>query len=90
MSNQNPFDSDGGNLTGLPRGMVSITPSDSVDLDNVIIGLDCTGTEGDVSVVTAKGQTITYPITNSKMLVCGITRVNATGTTATGLFGFEA
>lgn len=90
MSNDNPFDSNGGNLTGLARGLVSITPNDSTDLTNVLVGLTCKTTAGDVVVITAKDQTVTYPISLDEVLPVGIKRVLATGTTAAGLWGFEA
>jgi hypothetical protein len=90
MGNQNPFDSDGGNLTGLARNMVAITPNDSADLENVLVAIECTGAAGNISVVTAKGVTVTRPITATQIIPCGIVRVLATGTTATGLWGYEA
>ena len=90
MGNDNPFDSDGGNLSGLARGMVSITPNDSTDLTNVLVGIECTGTAGNIAVVTAKGQSITRPIAAAQIIPCGIVRVLSTGTTATGLIGYEA
>jgi len=89
MSEQNPFTGSGGNLTGLARGLVSITPDDDNDLTNVIVGLTCKGAGGDVVIVTAKDQTVTYPIELGDILPVGIKRVRATDTTATGLWGFE-
>ena len=89
MSQQNPFDSSGGNLTGLARDIIPITPSDSTDLTNVALGIICKGTAGDVVVITEKGNTRTYPIAAEEILPVGIRRVLSTGTTATTLWGFE-
>jgi len=90
MSNQNPFDSSGGNLTGFARDVVPITPNDSTDLANVLLAITCKGAAGNVVVITAKGNTRTYPITVGEILPVGISRVLSTGTTATTLWGFEA
>ena len=90
MSNENPFDSSGGNLTGLAKDVVPITPNDSTDLPSVLIGITCKGTAGDVVIITAKGTTRTYPIGANEILPVGISRVLSTGTTATTLWGFEA
>lgn len=90
MGNQNPFDSNGGNLTGFARDVVPITPNDSTDLTNVLLAITCKGTAGNVVVITAKGNTRTYPITVGEILPVGISRVLSTGTTATTLWGFEA
>ena len=66
-----------------------ITPSDSTDLDTRIRAFITDGS-GDVSVVTSTGETRVIP---SEIIVAGIpflvicTRVNATDTTATTIWG---
>lgn len=90
MSNQNPFDSNGGNLSGFARSMVSITPDDATDLANVLIGIICKGTAGNVKITTVAGDTVTVPISADEILPVGITRVWSTDTTATTLWGFTA
>jgi hypothetical protein len=80
----------GANLTGFARDVMPITPSDTVNplTDEALIGLTCKGTAGNVSGLTALGNTRVYPISFDEKLPVGIVRVNATGTTATGLWGF--
>lgn len=90
MSISNPFDSSGGNLSGFATDVISVTPNDSTDLANVALGITCKGAAGDVVFVTAKGTTRTYPITLGEVLPVGIARVLSTGTTATGIWAFEA
>jgi formylmethanofuran dehydrogenase subunit B len=65
---------------------VPVTPSDTVDLEDVSRGI-YVGTTGDVEVITAKGRTVVIP-----NLVAGIehggrfTRIKAARTTATDIF----
>lgn len=86
---RNPFDSSGGNLSGFARDIVPVTPSDSTDLDPVAIAIICKGAAGDVVVTTVDGNDRTYPIALEERLPVGITRVKATGTTATGIWAFK-
>lgn len=66
---------------------VSITPSDSSDLSPWIRALYIGGA-GNVSVITAGGQTVTFSgLPAGTILPLHIRRVNATGTTATSLVG---
>ena len=90
MSNQNPFDSDGGNLSGFARDYIPITPNDSTDLTNVLLAIRCKGEGGNVAVITAAGTTRTWPIAAEETIECGVRRVLSTGTTATTIWGFEA
>lgn len=90
MSVDNPFDNSGGNLTGLARNCVLITPNDSTDLARVIVAIECAGTAGNISVVTVDGDSLTRPITAGQVIPCGIVRVLSTGTTATSLYGYTA
>jgi hypothetical protein len=90
MSVSNPFDSSGGNLTGLVPTIGAVTPSDSADLPKTAVGIKCKGTAGNVVFVSAGGDTITYPIAADEVLVCGISRILSTGTTATTLWAFYA
>lgn len=64
-----------------------ITPSDSNPLKSH--GLKCRGTAGNVVVITANGNTRTIPITVGELDPIKVKQVLATGTTATGLWGYE-
>lgn len=71
---------------GMASDIVSVTPSDTVDIDGFAVGLYIT-TGGNVSFETANGtRTITVP--DNFVLTCVITRVNSTGTTATGIHAY--
>ncbi len=69
------------------QNAVAITPSDTVNLTRAIAGIIATGA-GNASVVTEGGQTVTIPVNSQQVIYLSITRVNATGTTATGIVGF--
>ena len=86
----NPFTSSGGNLTGFARDIVPVTPNDSADIeaDAVALGITCKTAAGDVVVTTVAGNDRTYPIAVGEELPVGITRVKATGTTATGIWAY--
>lgn len=64
----------------------SITPSDSADLPYVPRAIYSL-TDGQVSIVTSIGVTVTLPMIAGIPLPFRAVRVRATGTTATGLVG---
>jgi len=64
---------------------LAITPSDTVDLTRAVQGL-CATTAGVASVITEGGQTVIVPVTTQPIYL-SVTRVRATGTTATGIVG---
>lgn len=67
------------------RQWVAVTPSDSVNLPAGCCGLFVTGV-GNVVAVGADGVAGTFPVAEAnKILPLGPIRVNATGTTATGI-----
>lgn len=86
----NPWTSSGGNLTGLARDVMPVTPNDSADIlaDAAALGVVCKGNAGDVVIVTVEGNERTYPIAAEEILPVGISRVKSTGTTATGIWAF--
>ena len=92
MSNTNPWTGAGGNLTGLCRDVIPVTASDTVDIaaDTVAVGIVCKGTAGNVVITTVMGVDRTYPIAVDEVLPVGISRVKATGTTATTIWAFLA
>ena len=62
----------------------TVTPSDSVDLTFPCRSLRV-DVAGDVAVVDAAGTVVTYTCTAGEILPIRANRVNATGTTATGI-----
>ena len=66
-----------------------ITPSDSADLTEAIraIRLAASGTAGTVRVTTRAGNVRDLPIGTGEQWTVRISRVWATGTTASGLWG---
>ncbi|MGV6811954.1 MAG: spike base protein, RCAP_Rcc01079 family [Brevirhabdus sp.] len=85
---QNPFANHASTLTSVPEDVIDIVPSDTTDLPVVCRGLIISGSGGDVRVRMYSGAEVTL-----KNLQVGIdyprriTRVLATGTTATQIQG---
>ena len=65
---------------------LSITPSDSSDLTNMPRALCCL-VSGTVRVVTKGGATVDLYLVAGSPLPIRVSRVHATGTTATGIVG---
>jgi hypothetical protein len=61
---------------------LEVTPSDTVDLDNITNGLFIT-VDGDVVLQFADSGEVTLPVTAGMILPFRVKRVKATGTTAT-------
>lgn len=61
-----------------------VTPSDSVDLNPHARTLFI-GTGGALKITTKGGQTITFPVLTGQYILFQVTRVWATGTTATDI-----
>ncbi len=62
---------------------VAVTPSDSTDLEYTTRGLYI-GVAGNLSVVMAGGDTVIIPV-QAGLHPLSVSRVRATGTTATGI-----
>lgn len=87
--NNNPFKSLSTNPTGLVETWNAVTPNDSTDnvgTDTVAIGLYIT-TGGTVTWLDANGTEV-GPVTvpDNFYLTCSVSRVKATGTTASNIF----
>ena len=66
----------------IPMNAAAVTPNDSTDLANQ--GCIYVGGTGDVSVITAGGQTVTFSgVPAGSFLPMQVKRVRSTGTTAT-------
>lgn len=71
----------------IPTGVMSITPSDSTVLD--LVGFVVTGSTGNVAVIDGYGVTTTIAVgTAGDRWALKVSKVLATGTTATGILGF--
>lgn len=84
-----PFEKYAKDLTMVPIDAYAITPNDSADLDTEIRGFITDGS-GDVSVVTELGETRVIPtalIQSGIPFLLKCSKVNATGTTATTIWG---
>lgn len=83
----NPIYKAGAHATGPAIGAIAVTPNDGADLPFSPARRLYVGTGGNVSVVYEPGSTaVTYVNVPSGFVFGGfITRVNATGTTATNI-----
>jgi hypothetical protein len=80
----NPFTSRSLSLSGPALDIVPVVPSDTEDLPDVGLAL-YTETGGAVSFVTAKGVARSLTVSDFSILPVGVMRINASGTTASGL-----
>lgn len=64
--------------------MVPVVPDDLTEMTEVAVAL-YVETGGQVSLLTSRGQSRIVNVTNFAILPVGTRRVNATGTTATGI-----
>lgn len=87
----NPFKGVGSQLNGLTNDLLPVTPANGTDLagGTVAIGLYITG-GGDVTFHNVQGVSRTVTVPDNFYLVCGVRRVLATGTTATGIHALVA
>ena len=86
----NPFqDRKREELNGSVTDMVPVTPSDSVDLTSVAIGLYIT-VAGNVTFHNVDGTSRTITVPDNFYLICSVSRVLATGTTSTGIHAMFA
>ena len=81
----NPFNGRAVPLGGPATDIVPVTPDDAADLPDAAIALYVTG-GGDVAIDTVRGgASRTVTVADRSLLPVGVTRVRATGTTATGI-----
>ena len=80
----NPFDGRALALSGPATDIRPVTPSDSTDFETVALAL-YTETGGVVSLVTEAGASRSVTVADFSTLPLGVRRVNATGTTASGV-----
>ncbi|MET4104531.1 hypothetical protein ABIE58_003984 [Roseovarius sp. MBR-78] len=80
----NPFENRSHALSGPATDALPVTPSDTIDLPDVAIGL-YVETGGMVSLISATGETRSLSVADFSLLPLGVRRVHATGTTAQGI-----
>ncbi len=80
----NPFEHRQSSLSGPGRDYVPVSPDDASDLAKVAVSL-FVETGGAVTFVTVSGATRTVTVPDFSWVVCGASRVMATGTTASGI-----
>lgn len=68
--------------------VVPVTPDDGVIFNPPLCELEITGDAGDLVVETLAGTERTITASAGFVLRCGVKRVLATGTTATGVIGY--
>ncbi|MGL4325129.1 MAG: spike base protein, RCAP_Rcc01079 family [Beijerinckiaceae bacterium] len=75
-------------LTGPLIGGFAVTPHDTNDLPQVTRQLRITGTAGFIAVIWKDGTESTEPVSAGDVLDWRLSRIKATGTTATGVRGY--
>lgn len=80
----NPFQNRAASISGPATDIIPVVPDDVQDLPSVAVSLYVEGGET-LSVVTVNGQTRTLQVTDFSILPVGVSRVNLTGTTASGI-----
>lgn len=80
----NPFSRRASSLSGPGIDYVPVTPDDAADLADVAASVYVEA-GGTVSFVSIKGATRTVTVPDFGWIVCGASRILATGTTATGI-----
>ncbi|MEL6773193.1 MAG: hypothetical protein AAFS07_14765 [Pseudomonadota bacterium] len=79
-----PFLNRATSVTGPGIDYVPVTPDDLTDMATVAVALYAEGA-GSVTFISQKGVQRSVQVPNYGYLLCGVRRVLATGTTATGL-----
>ena len=80
----NPFSRRASSLSGPGIDYVPVTPDDGADLSDVAASV-YVETGGAITFVSVKGETRTVTVPDFGWLVCGVIRIMATGTTASGI-----
>lgn len=80
----NPFENRTSSLSGPATDILPVAPNDSADLSEVAIALYIE-TGGTLSLVTARGGARNVSVADKSILPVGVRKVNATGTSATGI-----
>lgn len=81
---KNPFENRQPSLAGPGHDYLPVTPDDATDLSEVAVAL-YVETGGAVAITTINGTTRTVTVPDFGWILCGVSRVLATGTTAAGI-----
>jgi hypothetical protein len=80
----NPFENRAATLSGPVTDILAVTPSNTSDLPRVALAL-YVETGGSLSIITEAGSTRQVTVADFSILPVGVRRVNATGTSASGI-----
>ena len=80
----NPFRARNLGVSGPATDILPVTPHDSNDLPSVAISLFVQN-GGTINLITVAGHQRSVTVADFSFLPVGVSRVNATGTTATGI-----
>lgn len=80
----NPFTNRAGSLRGPATDIQPVSPNDALDLPRVAIALYVEN-GGMLSIVTVSGQSRQVFVPDTSILPVGVRKVDATGTTASGI-----
>jgi hypothetical protein len=83
----NPFETRSLSLSGPATDMAPVTPSDSVELDDVAVAL-FVEVGGSVAFVSVSGNSRVVNVADNCILPVGVKQVLAAGTSATGIHAF--
>ncbi len=83
----NPFENRALSLSGPSSDLIPVIPSDASDLVQIGVALYIE-TGGTLSIETVAGGARVLSVSDGMILPVGVRRVNATGTTATGIHAF--
>ena len=80
----NPFRARNLSVNGPATDILPVTPNNTTDLPSVAISLFVEN-GGSISFVTVSGHARTIQVSDFSFVPVGVSRVNATGTTASGI-----
>lgn len=86
---KNPFENRALPINGPAHDILPVSPDDAADIGEIAVAL-YVETGGSLTFVTVKGATRTVTVTDFAILPVGVSRVLATGTTASGIHALLA
>ena len=80
----NPFENRAPSLSGPATDILPVIPNDGANLAEIAVAL-YVETGGTLSLITARGGARSLTVADRSILPVGVRKVNATGTSATGI-----